>query len=240
MTAILVTRPAGATDSLVAELESRGYRVSAVPTMSTRTLAVEWPDLKQMDWIVVTSAAGVDSLPDTPAGPRWAAVGESTARALRAKGAKTVFVPSEANGTALAEEIPDPAGARLLLVRASLADPDLPAGLRRRGARVQEITAYETVEGPAESAGDLRRALEQPDLGGVVFASGSAVRGFVKLGGPTSLRAVTIGPRTSAVARDAGLTVVAEAEGPSVRHLADAVARGVPIEAAHSEVKRNA
>jgi len=240
MTAVLVTRPAGATDSLVAELESRGYRVSAVPTVGTRTLVVEWPDLKQLDWIVVTSAVGVDALPDTPGGPRWAAVGESTARALRARGAKTVFVPTEANGAALAEELPDPAGAQVLLVRASLADPDLPAGLRKRGARVQEITAYETVEGPAESAGDLRHALEQRDLRGVVFASGSAVRGFVKLGGPISMPAVTIGPRTSAVARDAGFVVVAESADASVRHLANAVNRGIPVERGQSEVKGHA
>jgi uroporphyrinogen-III synthase len=231
VTTVLVTRPAGAADPLVVELESRGYKVTAVPTVGTRVLAVEWPDLKRLDWIVVTSAVGADAMPGIPPGPRLAAVGESTALALRARGAKTVFVPTEANGAALAEEMPDPAGARVLLVRASLADPDLPAALRKRGAHVEEITAYETVEGPAESGADLRRALEQPDLGGVVFASGSAVRGFVKLGGPTSLPAVTIGPRTSAVARDAGFTVAAEARDASVAHLAEAVVRVIPAAA---------
>jgi len=228
MSAVLVTRPDGVRDPLVAELEARGYRVSAVPTVITRPLEVKWPDLRQFDWIVLTSAAGVAALPAVPSGPRWSAVGESTARALRARGVEVDLVPEEANGAALAEALPDPAGKQVLVVRASQADPDLPNGLRRRGARVQEVTAYETVEGPAESAAELRSALQRPDLTAVVFASGSAVRGFTKLGGTTDLPAVTIGPRTTAVARSAGFRVVAEAAGPSVQQLAAAVTVAFP------------
>ena len=230
MRAVLVTRPAGAGDPLVGELESRGYRVIAVPTVVTRPLNVEWPALDRFDWIVLTSAAGVDSLPDTPRGPRWAAVGRSTATALHARGVEVDILPAVANGAALAEALPDPAGARVLLVRASLADPDLPSGLRQRGAQVEEVTAYETVEGPDESGDQLRRALAEPGLGAVIFASGSAARGFLKLGGATELPAITIGPRTSAIARQAGFAVVAEAAAPDVRQLADAVERAIPIE----------
>ena len=230
MTSVLVTRPAGARDRLVAELEAHGYRVSAVPTVVTEPIAVEWPDLAQYDWVVLTSAAGVESIPEVTAGRRWAVVGESTARALRARGIEADLVPEEASGAALAEALPDPRGARVLLVRASMADPDLPAGLRTRGALVEEVTAYETVEGPAASSEPLRSALSQPDIAAVVFASGSAVRGFIKLGGGTNLPAITIGPRTTTVARDAGFTVIAEAAGQSARELAAAVVRAIPIE----------
>ncbi|HET7420804.1 MAG TPA: porphobilinogen synthase [Candidatus Dormibacteraeota bacterium] len=228
MTAVLVTRPAGAGDPLVAELEGRGYRVRAIPTVSTRTLDVQWPDLASFDWVVLTSAAGAEALPEAPDGPSWAAVGEATAAALRSRGAHVDFVPSEANGAALAEELPDPSGKRVLLVRASQGDPDLPEGLRRRGALVEEVTAYETVEGPGESSDDLRRALEEPDLAAVVFASGSAVRGFSRLAGPARLPAITIGPRTSAAAREAGFHVIAEAAGASVKELASAVEQAIP------------
>ena len=230
MRAVLITRPAGAGDPLAGELECRGYRVIAVSTVATRPLEAEWPALDRFDWIVLTSAAGVEALPSTPRGPRWAAVGQSTAHALRARGAEVDVVPVDANGAVLAEALPDPAGARVLLVRASLADPDLPSGLRRRGAQVEEVTAYETVEGPEESRVKLRRALTEPGLSAVVFASGSAVRGFVKLGGATELPAITIGPRTTAAARQEGFTVAAEAAAPSVRQLADAVERAIPIE----------
>ncbi len=230
MTAILVTRPSGASDPLVAELQSRGYRVSAVPTVATRALRVAWPDLNGFEWVVVTSAAGVDLLPGVSVGPRWAAVGQATAGALRARGVEPDLVPPESSGAALASALPDAAGRRVLLVRASAADPDLPDGLRRRGASVTEITAYETVEGPGDSAAPLRKALARPDIAAVVFASGSAVRGFIKLGGGNSLPAVTIGPRTTSAARAAGFTVVAEAASPEIEQLAAAVERVIPVE----------
>ncbi len=230
MTAILVTRPSGASDPLVAELESRGYTVTAVPTVVTRPLQFHWPELGAFDWVLVTSTAGVDSLPDVPAGPRWAAVGETTAGALRAKGVEVDFVPPDSSGAAMASVLPDPEGMRILLVRASAADADLPAALRKRGAFITEIAAYETVEGPRDSAAALRRALARTDLAAVVFASGSAVRGFIKLGGGNSLPAVTIGPRTTSAARAAGFTVAAEAVSPDVEQLAAAVERAIPVE----------
>ena len=45
-----------------------------------------------------------------------------------------------------------------------------------------------------------------------------------------TLPAITIGRRTTDVAREAGFTVVAEAAEPGARQLADAVARAIPIE----------
>ncbi|HEV2477824.1 MAG TPA: uroporphyrinogen-III synthase, partial [Candidatus Dormibacteraeota bacterium] len=164
MKTVLVTRPAGEKDPLVAELASRGYRVLAVPTVATRTVDLEWPDLSQFDWIVITSAAGVAALPEVPGGPRWAAVGEVTARALRARGIEVDVVPAQANGAALAAVIPAVEGKRIALVRASQADPDLPSTLRERGAIVDELTAYETVEGPPESARALEQALRDEDV----------------------------------------------------------------------------
>jgi uroporphyrinogen III methyltransferase/synthase len=227
--AVLVTRPGGAGDPLVAELEARGYRVIAVPTVFARPVVVDWPPLERFDWIVLTSAAGVEALPGTPSGPRWAAVGQSTARALRKRGVDADLIPAESNGVALGEALSVPEGARVLLVRASAAAPDLPATLRRRGAEVVEVTAYETIEGPDDSRDELLRALTERDLAAVVFASGSAVRGFVELGGTTDLPAITIGPRTSAVAREIGFRVTAEAAATDVLQLADAVERAIPI-----------
>ena len=230
MKTILVTRPAGVADPLVDELESRGYRVIAVPTVALRPVEAAWPELERFDWIVLTSAAGVEALPATPRGPRWAAVGRSTANALRARGVEVDLVPAESNGSALGAALPDPQGARVLLVRASLADPDLLVALRERGAEVAEVTAYRTLEGPDESRDPLRRALADPDLAAVVFASGSAVRGFADLGGASRPVAVTIGPRTSAIARERGFRVAAEALTPDATGLADAVEKAVPTQ----------
>jgi uroporphyrinogen-III synthase len=241
MTAVLVTRPAGETDPVVGALEAAGYRVHAVPTVATKPLEFDRPDLARYDWVVVTSASGVEEIvPSTlrgegqgeglNLGPRWAAVGQATARALRGAGIEPSLVPAESNGLALANALPDVRGRRVLLVRASASAADLPERLRERGATVDEVAAYLTIEGPASSSAPLQAALADPELATIVFASGSAVRGFVALGGPTRWPAITMGPRTTRVAKELGFTVVAEAAAQSAEALAAAVVSAIPIQ----------
>jgi len=115
------------------------------------------------------------------------------------------------------------------LVRASAAGSELPEVLRSRGANVEEITAYATIEGPPTSAEHLTAALADPGLAVVVFASGSAVRGYIALGGTNDVPAVTIGPRTTASAREHGFQVIAEANDQRDEELASAVARAIPL-----------
>lgn len=230
MTAILVTRPDGEADPVVRALQVVGYQVHAVPTVATRPLDFDRPDLAGYDWVVVTSAAGVAALAELSAGPRWAAVGLATAKALRTRDVEPELVPNEANGLALASAMPDMRGKRVLLVRASAAASDLPERLRERGATVEELAAYLTVEGPATAAEPLKLALADLGLAAIVFASGSAVRGYIALGGTTAWPAITIGPRTTTVARQCGFRVIAEAERQSAAALVAAVVRAIPVE----------
>ena len=229
MTTILVTRPAGAEDALVAELTQRGYRVLAVPTAATEALHIEPELLQGFDWIVVTSAAGARALPALPPQSRYAAVGAATATELAARGVKAALVPEQSNGVAIADSLPKPAGKRVLLARADIAAADLPDRLRERGAEVVELAVYRTVEGPETSRHALVSALADPGLAAAVFASGSAVRGYLALG-RTTVPAVTIGPRTTAAAKEAGLNVIGESAGQTTRALAEAVAAAVPLE----------
>jgi len=230
MIAVLVTRPGGELDPLVQALRQRGYRVHAVPTVQTEAVELQSRSLASFDWVVFTSARGVDAVDELPFGSRFAAVGPETAKALRARGVEPAHVPVTTDGAALGESLPDVAGKRIALVRASAAHTDLPDILRRRGATVEDVTVYRTVEAPPESAHLLRAALGDPDLRAAVFASGSAVRGFISLGGTRQLPAITIGARTTARARELGFHVIAEAETQSVAGLADAVARALPLE----------
>jgi uroporphyrinogen III methyltransferase/synthase len=233
MTAILVTRPAGQADPLVKFLHQMGYRVHAVPTVQIEPIRVEAGDLAHCDWIVLTSVNGVDALSELPIGPEYAAVGEKTASALQARGIEPAHIPPHANGIAMAETLPNVEGKRIALVRASAADSDLPERLRRRGAVVDEITAYRTIEAPAASAEPLRVALADVELAAVVFASGSAVRGYLALGGTASVPAITIGPRTTAGAVEHGFQVIAEAEAQSAEGLASAVGSAVTLKEKH-------
>ena len=230
MIAVLVTRPGGSDDPLVAALTERGYRVHAVPTVATEAASIPEESLAGFDWIVVTSAAGVAALPSLPTTSRWAAVGDATAAALAARGVAADLVPEATNGAAIAAAIPQPRGQRVLLARADAAAEDLPLMLRARGAEVVELSVYRTVEAPAGSAAVLAQALADEDLVGVVFASGSAVRGFLALGGTPALPAITIGPRTTAVARELGFAVAGEATRQTTQGLADAVVRALPVE----------
>lgn len=230
MTSILVTRPTGEGDPVVRALQAVGLCVYAVPTVEVQPVEFDQPDFARYDWVIVTSAAGVDALSELAAGPRWAAVGGATARALLARGVEPQLVPAVANGLALANALPDARGKRVLLVRATAAAVDLPTRLRARGAEVDEVAAYRTIEGPESSAEPLQAALADSELAAVVFASGSAVRGFVALGGTAALPAITIGPRTTAVARQLGFRVIAEAEKQSVEALLEAIVRVIPTE----------
>ncbi|GAC1504942.1 MAG: hypothetical protein NVS1B3_02420 [Candidatus Dormibacteraceae bacterium] len=230
MIAILVTRPEGPSDGLVQELRRRGYRVHAVPTMQTEPVDFNPQLLADCDWIVLTSVRGVQSIRALPSGPKYAVVGPETAKALRARGIEPAHIPAQADGADLGETLPDVEGKRVALVRASAAANDLPDRLRQRGATVREVTAYRTVEAPEASAEPLRVALTDPELSAVVFASGSAVRGFVELGGSTNLAAITIGPHTSATAREHGFNVIAEADTQSVTGLMGAIVGALPLE----------
>ena len=230
MISVLVTRPGGEADPLVQALRQRGYLVHAVPTVETEPVELAGRSLETFDWIVLTSARGVEALNELPSGPKFAVVGPETAKALRARGVEPTYVPARSDGADLGGSMPEVNGKRIALVRASAAAPDLPDRLRERGATVEEVVAYRTVEGPTASAEQFRTALADPDLAAVVFASGSAVRGFMKLGGGTRLHAITIGPRTSASARNLGFGVITEADTQDVAGLSNAVAHALPLE----------
>jgi uroporphyrinogen-III synthase len=155
-------------------------------------------------------------------------VGPRTAAALTGRDVTVSAVPEVSRAASIAGAIaamqPLP-GLRVLLARADAAAPDLPLELRARGAVVDELEVYRTVEGPEASRRALNRALADSALAAVIFASGSAVRGLRRLAATDvrSLPAVTIGPETSEVARREGFQVAAEAERPSVEGLVVAV-----------------
>jgi uroporphyrinogen-III synthase len=75
-------------------------------------------------------------------------------------------------------------GKRVLLVRAKVARDVIPRELRRAGARVDVVEAYETVV-PRSSRTRLRAALNNPKRRPhvVTFTSSSTVRNFVELFG---------------------------------------------------------
>ena len=118
-------------------------------------------------------------------------------------------------------------GAKVLLPRADIATDTLSSGLRSLGADLDEVDAYRTVvpDGAAKRAKEL---LASGGIDTATFTSSSTVRNLVDLlGGDVSLldgvRIVSIGPVTSATARELGLRVEMEAEEHTVAGVVDAL-----------------
>ena len=113
-------------------------------------------------------------------------------------------------------------GRRALVVRPAAARDVLPDALRERGAEVDAVALYETVrEQPEPAAIEAAR-----DADYVTFTSASTVRNLSEaLGGelPAGARVVSIGPITSAAAREAGIEVAVEASRHDVDGLIEAL-----------------
>ena len=236
---VIVTRPQDEAAPLAAALESAGIEAVVVPAIGVEPVEAggELDDalgtLGSFDWAVVTSANGTRAalaaaarLAVQPSATRWAAVGEATAADLHAAGVGRVWLPTEADARTLAAELPVARGARVLLLRGSLADDALPAALRERGCVVTDVTAYRTAEAPVESRPALDAALAGAPPSAVVFASGSAVRGLIALATDgladrvRAIPAVCIGPSTARAAEAAGFAVVGTATDRSTQALA--------------------
>lgn len=240
MRRVLVTRPAGQQEGLLAELTEHEIEGVAVPSVSIaranpgamrRVVA----DLDGVDWLVITSANGARALTDAldgtglPASLRVAAVGPATAGALQAAGLQVDAMPGTYLTVAIADVLGPVDGKRIVLARADSANRRLRDTLVERGAIVREVVAYRTIVGPPGSRDLLRRALDE-GFHAVLFTSGSTVRGLLELAAPdlrqrlTSLPAICIGPVTAESARRAGFPVAAIATEHTAAGLARAVA----------------
>ncbi len=108
-------------------------------------------------------------------------------------------------------------GKRVLLARARVARDVIPRELRRLGAQVDVVEAYQTVA-PAGSAARVRRVLASARLRphAITFTSSSTARNFVRLLGRgrkllDGIALASIGRVTSATLRELGLRADVEA-----------------------------
>jgi uroporphyrinogen-III synthase len=237
---VVVTRASEQASVLAAALADAGATVVELPA----TMIVDTPDgmtqliaaLEQTGrfaWLVVTSPNGASRLARalggrSPRPARVAAVGPGTADALAAAGLPCDLVPRDAIAEGLLDALavaPDADDRAVLVAQAAAARPVLVEGLAARGWVVTAIPVYEAVPRPAEADGVER--LRGADA--VVFAAGSAVRAVVGAYGTAALPPVVVsmGPVTSAAARDAGLAVAAEADPHTIGGLVAATVRAL-------------
>jgi uroporphyrinogen-III synthase len=211
---IVVTRPESR--PLAAALEALGAEVSIVPLIEIRpvedprALDAAVADLATYDWVVFTSVNGVAAVGERLTGvgeARVAAVGPVTAESVRDLGIEPSFVAARASED-IAAGLGPIDGARVLLPQADISDPRLADELRERGATVDTVVAYRTIQLEPTLWGVLPLRIAHA----IVLASGSAVRSLASIAGSLeglgdSTILVCIGPKTAAVAREVGLPV---------------------------------
>ena len=239
---VVVTRASAQATALHSALSDAGADVIEMPALRIEPLRT--PALRHAletigayEWVVFTSqnavqltwealrSGGADAR--ALAGRKIACVGRATGDALVSMGIVPDVIPARFNAeSVLATMAPrdDVRGTRVLYLAAEGARDVLPVGMRELGCTVDVVPVYRTITDAADSS-SVREALVAGDVDAVTFASASAVRGYVNAIGGELARwapAVSIGPVTSAAAREAGLTLIGEAAEASIEGLVEA------------------
>lgn len=162
------------------------------------------------DWILVTSPMAVDILMDTMRAqdidmrrlPKIIVSGPGTAEKLNHYNIGAAGVPDSEYGGESVHSLTQKlvsGGERVLRVRSDQAGDRLVTVLKNDGVETTDFVLYKTI---------TRKYEEQPDFDGVVFTSGSTVRGFAANWGVSALQDLPIavmGQPTAKVLRSYGL-----------------------------------
>jgi uroporphyrinogen III methyltransferase/synthase len=230
---VVVTRARAQASGLAARLAGLGAQVVEAPAIRIEPRPSSEVDealarVGEYALVVVTSPNGAGLLLEALArggrdaralaGATVAAIGPGTAGELARGGIRADVVPPRSIAESLVEalqEVPVE-GKRVLIARASEARDVLPDALTARGASVDVLALYDTVAEPIEEP------LEGADY--VTFTSSSTVRFFLEGASlPAGARVVSIGPVTSATARELGLEVHVEAAKHDIDGLVEAL-----------------
>ncbi len=237
---VVVTRARAQASGLAGRLRDLGAEVvelpaiRIVPRIDSEPVRKAVNDLHSYALVCLTSANGVrllfEALDEAGLDARAlanatvAAIGPGTAAELAAHGIRADVVPEHFVAEALVEALGEVevSGRPVLIARAAEARDVLPNALAERGAKVDVVALYETVaEAPDPETVEAAKGADY-----LTFTSSSTVRNLIAAVGDElapDARVVSIGPITSAAAREAGLTVDVEAEQHDIDGLVDAL-----------------
>ena len=248
---IIVSRAKKQASVLAEGLRAQGASVLEIPFIeirpprSSKMMDDALRLISEYEWLILTSVNGVEALfaemrelaiPRSKlAHLRFAAIGPATRAAIERQGFTVEVTPKQYIAEAVVEALADQVGGkRVLLWRAKVARDVIPRELRKLGAHLDVVEAYQTVA-PKSSRDQLRGALrsseERPDA--ITFTSSSTVRNYVGLlairSGKSKLLSgvlnISIGPITSATLREYDLNVDVQAEQYTIPGLIEALVR---------------
>ena len=245
---IVVTRSRVQAADLSSRLTELGADVLEIPCIKTAPPSQHTPltdallELNSYDWLVFTSANGVTSFFDLffkafkdtrdIGGVRIAAVGPGTAAKLRELHLQVDLMPAEAIGAKIAKEFSkfeSVENLKMCLLRAEVANPDLPKALEDLGAIVDDIAVYQTIgESHEPTAASVRLLAEGADW--ITFTSASTVEHFHRRFDLPALlkkfpqtKLASIGPETTKAIATLGLKADVEAKDHTMEGLAAAL-----------------
>src|SRR5229473_4584095 len=196
---VLVGRARHQASALSSGLRDLGAQVLEIPfieirkSRSYKSLDTALKNLRQYDWLILTSVNGAEAVWERLKKLRLtgkhlghlkvAAIGPATKKAIEQRGIKVDVVPEEYVAESVVESLRGQVkGKRVLLARVKIARDVIPRQLRRLGARVDVVEAYETVI-PQASRKRLLAVLSDskrcPDM--ITFTSSSTARNFLAL-----------------------------------------------------------
>jgi uroporphyrinogen-III synthase len=246
---ILVTRAVQQAGTLSDGLKALGAESVEVPVLEMRPPASYEPldkairGLDSFDWLILTSANTATAVAARARGLdvdvsnikllKVAAIGNATAEAARKAGFRVTVVPdsydSEGLVASLGNSVKDK---KVLLARATVARDVVPDSLTKLGAVMTVVDAYFTAL-PGGARELLAEALKI-GVDAATFTSSSSVRNLAEVAREAGVafpmpgvKAISIGPVTSATLREFGWEPTAEAAMSDLPRLIDAVALGL-------------
>ena len=246
---IAVTRARGqAASQLARKFQELGAEVLEVPTIKIappthrEDVVDALLSLNSYDWLVFTSPNGVTTFFEyffrqfhdmrDIGGARIAAVGPATANKLKELHLQVDLMPDEAIGSEVAKafaEFESIENLKICLLRAEVANPELPAALEALGAIVDDIGCYKTVAETEDPTGTAAKLLEE-GADWATFTSASTVEQFhARFDLPQllkkfpQLKLASIGPETSKVIAALGLKTAVEAKQHTIDGLVQSV-----------------
>lgn len=245
--AVIVTRPRQQAGALCRAIKRRGGEPVVFPCVTIEPLRPVAPARRALarlgagDWAVFTSANavlhGLEWFPRgrLPGGVRAAAVGQATARSLRARGVKRVLVPDGGSDSEALLEALGPkrvSGHRFALVKGTGGRRLLARELRRGGAEVISLAVYRRGR-PAVELDELGARLPARAPVVTTATSGEILNNLLHMVDADTLERlrraplVVISERIAGLARWSGFGRVTVSNGPGAGAVADAVARSL-------------
>lgn len=242
---IMVTRSRTQSSDIVEKIMDLGGNPIEIPTIKIEKiennieLENEINNIKDYTYLVLTSKNGVEIFFDklkemnldtrSLANLTVCAIGRATSKEIKSRGINPDIVPEKFVAESLFEELKDKLNKddKILIPRAKNARDYLIDKLSEI-CTVKEVHTYESIIDTSKKD-EILDILDNEQLDYITFASSSTVRNFVEIIGKDNLdkinnsKVISIGPVTSATAKELSIEVYKEARNATIDKIVEAI-----------------